>query len=73
MVSKEFKNKKSGENLNMEDVENMLFNTLQATQHTMLKKRLHLENLRDTLCDQKMKNAIGQRKFEYKECYKNFI
>lgn len=57
----------------MEDVENEFFNTLQATQHNMLKKRPHLENLKSTLCDQNVDNAIGQRKFEYKECFKNFV
>lgn len=48
------------------------FNTLQPTQHTMLKKRPCLERMKNALCDQGDWNAIGQIKFEYKEFFKNF-
>lgn len=66
-----FKRNRKGENLYMKEYESD-FNTLQPTQHTMLKKRPCLERIKNALCDQGDWNAIGQIKFEYKEFFKNF-
>ncbi len=69
-----FKKILKGENLNMKDVDYVPINTLRATQHTMLKIRPELETIKNLLCDQVGENkAIGQRKFKYKDCFRDIF